>query len=66
MKTYIVTWREVLVTTYEVEAKDEEDAMDAVRLGEGVEIEQDTEAMPEGEDSMEAVEKAGEGGRADG
>ena len=54
-KHYLVTHREVLITTYRVLATDEEDAFDAIQFGDGEEVEKDTESMPEGEDEWEAV-----------
>ena len=57
MKTFLVRQREVLVTTYRVEAEDEEDAFDAIGAGDGLKIRQDIESMPPGDDDWEAEEE---------
>lgn len=56
MKTFLVTQREVLITTYRVEGEDEEDAIEAVLGGDPEFVSKDIESMPEGEDEWVAVE----------
>ncbi len=55
MKTFLVTQQEVLITTYSVEAEDEEDAIEAVQSGDGEFVSKDAESMPEGEDEWVAI-----------
>ena len=57
MKTFLVTQREVLITTYRVEGEDEEDAIEAVQSGDGEFYAKDAESMPEGEDEWTAYEE---------
>jgi len=47
MPKYRVTMTEFLISTYEVEAEDEEDAFDIVRCGDGTLIETTTETADE-------------------
>lgn len=56
MKTFLVTHREVLITTYRIQAEDAEDAFEMVQGGDGEVTDKDIDSMPEGEDEWEAIE----------
>jgi len=57
LKVYDVIHREILITTYRVEAEDEEDAFEAVQAGDGEVVDKDTEsAADDDEDQWVATE----------
>jgi hypothetical protein len=57
LTVYHVIHREIMVTTYEVEAEDEEDAIDLVQSGAAGMVEgRDTEPVHEGDDPWIATE----------
>jgi len=57
MKTFLVTQREVLITTYRVEAEDEEDAIETMQAGDGKFVRMENESMPEDPFEWIAVEE---------
>ncbi len=57
MKTFQVTQREILVTVLQVEAEDEEDAIEIVQSGDGFLLEKYTETYTD-QDEWEVVEGA--------